>query len=113
MMYFTLASIIGIIIGALEGVMIFFVPEEPHKFGIFFAASLKGLLNGLLVGLSLSTASTWWQGAGLGLLYGFLLSLIIVLPEGGFNSKDAKYIIPFGIVGGFIIGLLTIFLRRH
>lgn len=88
--------------------MIFFVPQEPHKLGVFSAATLKGLLNGLLVGLSVSINSTWWQGAGLGLFYGFLLSLVVVLPEGGFSSKDAKYIVPFSVLGGGLIGLLVI-----
>ncbi len=49
-MTLTIALSAGAIVGALEGIMIFFVPEEPHKIGVFFGAMLKGMLNGLLVG---------------------------------------------------------------
>ncbi len=100
---------IGIVIGALEGIMIFFVPEEPHKVGVFLGATLKGLINGLLVGLSVSTGSAWWQSAAVGLFYGFVLSLLIILPEGGFSSRDAKYIVPFSVLGGGLIGLIAVF----
>jgi hypothetical protein len=110
-MFLIVASTIGVIIGALEGAMIFFVPEEPHKVGVFMGAAIKGSLNGLLVGLSVSGGSTWWQGTGLGLLYGFLLGLVIVLPEGGFHAKDAKYIMPFSVIGGGLIGLLAVMFR--
>jgi len=85
-----LASILGIVIGALEGATIFFVPEEPHKVGIFLGATLKGLVVGLLVGLSLSSHSSWLQGIGFCLAYGFVLSLMITLPDGGFYSKDGQ-----------------------
>ena len=57
---------VGAIIGALDGIGIFFVPEEPYKVEIFLAAILKGLLVSLLTGLSLAGQSPWWSGVGYG-----------------------------------------------
>lgn len=99
---------IGVIIGALDGVGIFFVPEEPYKVEIFLAAILKGLLVSLLTGLSLNVQSLWWQGLGYGALYGFLLALMVFLAKGGFKKKDAPYVVPFGIVTGGIIGIIVV-----
>src|SRR5207253_7468567 len=97
--------VIGGIIGALDGVGIFFAPGEPFKTEIFFAAILKGILVSLLTGMSLTSRSAWSQGAGYGLLYGFAFGLVIFLAKGGFKSKDAPYVVPAGIVLGLVTGL--------
>ncbi len=85
--------LIGGIIGALDGVGIFFAPDEPYKIEIFFAATLKGMLVSLITALSLTSRSAWWQGASGGLLYGFAFALVIFLAKGGFKSKDAPYVV--------------------
>ncbi len=99
---------IGGIIGALDGAGIFFAPGEPFKTEIFFAAILKGILVSLLTGMSLTSNSGWWQGAGYGLLYGFAFALVIFLAKGGFKSKDAPYVVPSGAVLGVVTGLLLV-----
>ncbi len=100
--------VIGGIIGALDGVGIFFAPGEPFKIQIFFAAILKGILVSILTGLSLMSRSAWWQGAGYGLLYGFSFALVIFLAKGGFKSRDAPYVVPSGAILGVVTGLLLV-----
>jgi hypothetical protein len=100
--------VIGGIIGALDGVGIFFAPGEPFKIQIFFAAILKGILVSILTGLSLTSRSAWWQGAGYGLLYGFSFALVIFLAKGGFKSMDAPYVVPSGAILGVVTGLLLV-----
>jgi hypothetical protein len=100
--------VIGGIIGALDGVGIFFAPGEPFKIQIFFAAILKGILVSILTGLSLMSRSAWWRGAGYGLLYGFSFALVIFLAKGGFKSMDAPYVLPSGAILGVVTGLLLV-----
>jgi hypothetical protein len=98
--------LIGAVMGALDGVGIFFEPSEPYKIEILLAATLKGVLVSLLTALSLGGRSPWWHGAGYGLLYGFSFALVIFLAKGAFKSKDAPYVVPSGIVLGLITGVL-------
>jgi uncharacterized membrane protein len=98
--------LIGAIMGALDGVGIFFEPREPYKVEILLAATLKGVLVSLLTALSLGGRSPWWHGAGYGLLYGFSFALVIFLAKGAFKSKDAPYVVPSGLILGLITGLL-------
>ena len=100
--------VIGGVIGALDGVGIFFAPGEPFKTEICFAAILKGILVSLLTGMSLTSRSAWWQGAGYGLLYGFSFALVIFLAKGGFKSMSAPYVVPSGAILGVVTGLLLV-----
>ena len=100
--------VIGGVIGALDGVGIFFAPGEPFKTEILFAAILKGILVSLLTGMSLTSRSAWWQGAGYGLLYGFSFALVIFLAKGGFKSMSAPYVVPSGAILGVVTGLLLV-----
>jgi hypothetical protein len=90
--------IIGVAIGVLDGVGIFFAPGEPYKLEIFFAAILKAILVSLITGLSLKKGNPWWQGAGYGLLYGFAFALVVFLAKGAFKSMDAPYVVPSGAI---------------
>ena len=100
--------VIGGVIGALDGVGIFFALGEPFKTEIFLAAILKGILVSLLTGMSLTSRSAWWQGAGYGLLYGFSFALVIFLAKGGFKSMSAPYVVPSGAILGVVTGLLLV-----
>src|SRR5437870_12091038 len=84
--------VIGAIIGAIDGVGIFFAPGEPFKTEIFLAAILKGILVSFLTGTSLTTNSGRWHEAGYELLYGLAFALALVLAIGGFKSKDGRYV---------------------
>jgi hypothetical protein len=97
--------LIGCVVGVLNGVGIFFEPREPYKVEILLAATLKGVLIGLLTALSLGTGASWWKGGGFGALYGFAFGLVIFLAKGAFKSKDAPYVVPWSIITGLITGL--------
>jgi hypothetical protein len=75
------------VIGAVDGVGIFFAWDEPFKTEIFIGAILKGILVALLTALSLMRSSAWWQGALYGLHYGFVFALVIFLAKGGLKME--------------------------
>jgi hypothetical protein len=108
LMNFLVVVVIGAVLGALDGVGIFFEPKEPYKWQILFAATLKGVLVALLTGFSLAATTRWWSAIGTGALYGFIFSLVICLAKGGPKSGDAPYVIPSGIVTGGLIGLFIL-----
>lgn len=109
-MNFFLVIVIGAVLGALDGAGIFFAPEEPYKWQIFFAAMLKGTLVGILTGFSLASTSRWWTGMGTGALYGLAFAVVVYLAKGGPQSGDAPYVIPSGIIFGALTGLFIIIL---
>ena len=43
-MNFPIVILIGVVLGALDGVGIFFEPKEPYKWQILCAATLKGAI---------------------------------------------------------------------
>ncbi len=104
-----LVFLIGGIFGALDGVGIFYAPEEPYKMQIFCAATLKGVLVGLLTAFSLNPESRWWQGLAFGLLYGLAFGTVIYLAKGGPVSGDAPFVIPASAVSGALTGLFLTF----
>ncbi len=101
--------LIGLIIGFLEGLPVLFIPQEPHRYGVVGASTIKGGLIGLLLFATIRSGYAGWSLISFGAVYGCLLALVSTLPEGGLSSKEAKYIFPFGIAGGAIIGLLVKF----
>jgi drug/metabolite transporter (DMT)-like permease len=60
-MNFLTVVVIGVVLGVLDGVGIFFEPKEPYKWQILFAATLKGVLVALLTGFSLAATTRWCQ----------------------------------------------------
>jgi len=100
--------LIGAVLGALDGVGIFFEPKEPYKWQILFAATSKGVLVALLTGFSLAATTRWWSAIGTGALYGFAFSLVIYLAKGGPKSGDAPYVIPSGLITGGLIGVFIV-----
>ena len=107
LMNFLVVVVIGAVLGALDGVGIFFEPREPYKWQILFAATLKGGLVALLTGFSLAATTRWWSAVVTGTLYGFAFSLVIYLAKGG-PIRDAPYVIPSGIITGGLIGLFIV-----
>ena len=100
--------IIGAVLGALDGVGIFFEPKEPYKWQIFCAATLKGVLVAVLTGLTLTATMRWWSAAGVGILYGLAMALVVYLAKGGPASNDAPYVIAGGIVTGMLAGIMIL-----
>ena len=107
--------VIGSVFGALDGVGIFFAREEPYKLQIFMAATLKGALVGVVTASFLTSSSPWWAGLAAGASCGFVFALVIYLCKGGWQSGDAPYVIPSGIITGTLIGLFIIIwgLKRY
>ena len=100
--------LIGALLGALDGVGIFFAPKEPYKWQILGAATLKGILAALLTAFSLVVTMRWWAAANIGMFYGLAMSLVVYLAKGGPKSGDAPYVIPSGIITGGVIGFLVL-----
>ena len=107
-MNFLTIVVIGAVLGALDGVGIFFEPKEPYKWQILCAATLKGVLVALLTGFSLAATTRWWPAMAIGAFYGLAFSLVIHLAKGGPKSGDAPYVIPSGVIRGAITGLLVL-----
>lgn len=107
-MNFFVVATIGAVLGALGAAGIFFAPEEPYKWQILLAATLKGALVGLLTGFSLAPDSPWWAGIGTGVLYGLAFALVIYLAKGGPKSADSPYVLPSGIITGALTGLFIV-----
>ena len=107
-MNFLVVVVIGAVLGALDGVGIFFEPQEPCKLQILFAATLKGVLVALLTGFSLAATARWWSAMIVGAIYGLAFSLVIYLAKGGPKSGDAPYVIPGGIITGGLAGLFIV-----
>lgn len=99
--------IIGLTIGVIDGIGIFYAPGEPYKTEIFLAAILKSILVAVMVNQTLKISSRWIHGVLFGILYGFLFAAVIFLAKGGFQSMNAPYVIPSGIVMGAITGALV------
>ena len=98
----------GVFLGALDGATAAFYPEaRPLLAGILVGSSIKGMMVGLLSGwFARRVQSTKWGivvGAGLGLLFAFLVAAMDTV-----NGRHPylEIMMP-GFVTGAIIGFLT------
>lgn len=102
--------VIGLILGAIGAAGIYFEPHEPYKHQIVLAGTIRGVLVALLTGLSMSAATGWPTGLGLGLLYGASFGVVIYLAKGGPASRDAPFVVPMSALTGALSGLLIVWL---
>ena len=100
--------VIGAVIGALDGVGIFFAPGEPYPLEILIAAILNGALLAVMIAFSLRPGGTRLRAVGVGIGYGVLFALVVFLAKGGLRSMDAPYVVPSGILFGGLTGLLLV-----
>ncbi len=100
--------LVSLVVGFPGGVPNLFVPEEPYRYQILVASTLKGVLMGLLTGLSLNAQSPWWHGVGLGAVYGLAFGLVVFLAKGGLKSNAAPYVVPMSALTGAVAGLLLV-----
>ncbi|HLY16155.1 MAG TPA: hypothetical protein VKR61_02970 [Bryobacteraceae bacterium] len=94
----------GLILGALDGASAWFYPEVRSVIGgILVGSSIKGMLVGLFSGwFARKVDSTGWGvvvGAGLGLLFAYLVAAMQ-------HEHYLEIMLP-GFVTGAIIGFLT------
>src|SRR5258707_2211780 len=99
-MNYRITILIGAAIGFLDGVGIFYAPDEPYKTEILLAAILKGILVSLMVAFVLKEKSEGWRATLHGALFGFLFALVLFLAKGAFKSRDAPFVVLFRIVMG-------------
>jgi uncharacterized membrane protein YeaQ/YmgE (transglycosylase-associated protein family) len=98
----------GLVLGAIDGATAWFTPDaRPFIGGIMVGSSIKGMLVGLLSGwFARKVHSTKWGivlGAGLGLLFAFIVA---ALPSATGKHYYLEIMLP-GFVVGAIIGFVT------
>lgn len=96
--------VFGLILGAIDGATAWFTPEaRPLIGGILVGSSIKGMIVGLLSGwFARRVHSIKWGiavGAGLGLLFAFLVAAMQ-------KSHYLEIMLPGFVLGG-VIGFLT------
>ena len=105
----------GLILGAIDGATAWFTPEaRPMIGGILVGSSIKGMLVGLFSGwFARKVHSTKWGiavGAGLGLLFAFLVAAMQKnhYLENTVNGQHQylEIMLPGFVLGG-VIGFLT------
>ncbi len=94
----------GLILGAIDGATAWFTPEvRPMIGGILVGSSIKGMIVGLLSGwFARKVHSIKWGiavGAGLGLLFAFLVAAMQ-------KNHYLEIMLPGFLLGG-VIGFLT------
>lgn len=97
---------IGLIVGFVEGILLYVIPEEPLRRRVLFPATLKGALVGIIIGLTVRPGSAA-MGLVLGALCGLLFNRLSFLREGGATPTEASYALPISVASGALIGALT------
>ncbi len=98
-----LGLISGTILGLLDGLSAFFIPEAaPMMTEIIIGSTIKGLIGGLIIGL-ISGKTTGMFGAVLcGATVGIVLSVLVAIPSGAYM----EILIP-GVLVGTITGVIV------
>ena len=99
-----LGVVVGAILGLLDGLSAWFVPEvRPILLEIVVGSTVKGILTGLMAGF----IANWRQSTALGLFtgvaIGFVLSSLVSLP---YPQNYWDIVLPGMLVGG-IVGFVT------
>jgi hypothetical protein len=100
--------VVGAILGVLDGATAWFTPAaRPMIVGILMGSGVKGMLVGVLSGLFArkvnSNAAGIAVGAGVGLLFAWLVAMN---PEPDGSHYYVQIMVP-GFITGAIIGFLT------
>lgn len=98
-----LGLLAGTLLGLLDGCSAFFIPEAADMMTeIIIGSTVKGLINGLIVGLIARKVSSIAMLGVYGALAGLILSFLAALPTGTY----VEIIVP-GVIVGFLSGLIT------
>ncbi len=101
----------GAVVGFVGAVGIVFDPGEPYP-GFIVAA---GTLGGAVLALLISVFVTRSKSVGAALMWGGVLGLlhssVTFLAKGGWDSMDAPFLVPTGVVSGVILGPIVRWLR--
>ena len=111
-MHLAISLLIGAIIGALNGISIFFVKEEVYKIEVFLATTLRNAMVGQLVFYALEPDDKWWYALVYGGSFGFVLGLVVFLAGGGFKNRHQIMVLPMSLFTGMLIGILVWWLGK-
>ena len=111
-MHLAISLLIGAIIGALNGISIFFVKEEHYKIEVFLATTLRNAMVGQLVFYALDLNDQWWYSLVYGGSFGFVLGLVVFLATGGFKTRHQLVILPLSLFTGMLTGILVWWLGK-
>jgi hypothetical protein len=98
---------VGMIVGFVEGTLLYLIPEDVRHRRVLMATMLKGALLGVSIGLLLRPGRML-IGAVLGAALGFVLSRVSFIREGGMAKEERSYAVPISVVSGLVIGILTV-----
>lgn len=99
-----LSILVGTLLGLLDGLSAFFIPEAaPMMTEIIIGSTVKGLIGGLIIGLIARKSTSVLNTTLLGGLIGIVLSALAAIPSGEYVHV---------IVPGTIVGLLTGFITQ-
>lgn len=103
-----LGLILGVVLGAVDGLTALFYPEAaPMIASILFYSSMKGLICGLIVGLFARKVNSLTKGLLFGGAVGLLLAFLVTLtPDENGNHYYLEIMLP-GTIVGFILGYAT------
>jgi len=103
-------SICGLVLGAMDGATAWFYPETHSMMGaIMVGSSVKGMVVGILCGwFARKVQSTGWgivMGAGLGLVFAFLVAAM--------DTVNGRHPYLEIMMPGFAVGAITGFLTQR
>ena len=105
-------SAAGAVVGLLGAVGIYWAPEEPYPHFIVASGTLKGILMGLLIRGYVHRTSSIARATGVGGGFGLVVSAMVFLAKGGWESLNAPYVVPTGVVEGVVLGVLVRWLAK-
>jgi hypothetical protein len=98
-----LGLLAGAILGLLDGLSAFFIPEAATMMAqIIIGSTVKGIINGLIAGLIARKLSSILNVTLLSALTGIILSVLSAIPSGAYLE-----IIAPGTVVGLLAGFVT------
>ena len=98
-----LGIVSGSILGLLDGLSAFFIPEAASMMTeIIIGSTVKGLINGLIAGLIAKRSNSVLNCTLLSGLAGIILSALSAIPSGAY----VEIIVP-GTVVGLLSGFIT------
>ena len=99
-----LGVVVGAILGLLDGLSAWFVPEvRPILLEIVVGSTVKGILTGLIAGFIANWRQSTMLGVLAGVVIGFVLSSLVSLP---YPENYWDIVLPGMLVGG-IVGFVT------
>jgi hypothetical protein len=93
----------GFVLGLLDGLSAFFVPEAQEMLGVIIpSATIKGIITGLVIGLIVRKVEGIVRNILIGGGIGAVLSALAAIPSGSYVE-----IIAPGILIGLLIGFIV------